>query len=104
MLKEHFFMNEPRGKPCKHFEEMLPRLGKKYDIEIEITSKPREEYNTDEYFDADLPIAPAVMVGDELVVEGGDVSEERLEAIIRRHLGLETSEEKGIMGKLFKKG
>jgi hypothetical protein len=65
---------------------MMPRLGKKYDLDIETISKPKEEYMTDEYFELDLPVAPAVMVGDEIVVEGSDVSEEKLESIIRGHL------------------
>lgn len=66
----------------------MPRLGEKYDIEIQTISKPREEYNTDEYFELDLPVAPAVMVGEEIVVEGADVSEEKLEAAICKQLGL----------------
>jgi hypothetical protein len=65
---------------------MMPRLGEKYDIEMEIISKPKEEYNTDEYFELDLPVAPAIMVGEEIVVEGSDVSDEKLESVIRRHL------------------
>ncbi len=81
----------------------MPRLGTKYDIEIETISKPKEEYNTDEYFDTDLPVAPGVMVGDETVVEAGDVSEEKLEAVICQHLGIEPPAKEGIMGKLFKK-
>jgi len=81
---------------------MMPRLGEKYDIEMETISKPKEEYNTDEYFELDLPVAPAVMVGEEIVVEGSDVSEEKLEAIICGHLGLPTPEPKkrGILGRL----
>ena len=64
----------------------MPRLGEKYDIEMETVSKPKEEYNTDEYFELDLPVAPAIMVGAETVVEGSDVSEEKLESVIRGHL------------------
>jgi hypothetical protein len=67
---------------------MLPRLGSKYDVECEIISKPIAEYQTDEYFELDLPTAPAVMVGEEIVVEGSDVAEGQLEAVICRHLGL----------------
>ena len=67
---------------------MMPRLGEKYQIDIEVTSKPIAEYQTDEYFELDLPAAPAVMVGEEIVVEGSDVAEEVLENAIRRHLGL----------------
>jgi hypothetical protein len=67
---------------------MMPRLGAQYDISVEIISKPRADYQTDAYFALDLPVAPAVMVADEILVEGGDVSEAELEACIRRHLGL----------------
>jgi len=66
----------------------MPRLGRKYDIEIETISMPKEEYNTDEYFELDLPIAPAVMVGEEIVVEGSDISDRELEAVTRRYLGM----------------
>ncbi len=64
----------------------MPRLGAKYDIEIETIEKPNDEYMTDEYFELDLPMAPAVMVGDEIVVEGTDISKKKLEAAIRAGL------------------
>ena len=84
---------------------MMPRLGEKYDIEIETISKPLEEYNTDEYFDLDLPVAPAVMVGEEIVVEGSDVSDEKLEAVICKHLGLPPPDTKKmrILGRVLKR-
>jgi len=83
---------------------MMPRLGQKYDIGIETISKPNAEYLTDEYFELDLPVAPAVMVGEEIAVEGSDIPEEELEAVICRHLGLPPpkAEKKGIIGRLFK--
>ena len=82
----------------------MPRLGQRYELEIETISKPKAEYLTDEYFELDLPVAPAVMVGEEILVEGTDVSEEELEAVICRHLGLPPpkAEKKGIIGRLFK--
>jgi hypothetical protein len=43
---------------------------------------------TDEYFELDLPVAPAVMVGEEIVVEGSDVSDKELEEVICKKLGL----------------
>ena len=60
---------------------------------------------TDEYFDLDLPVAPAAMVGDEILVEGTDISEETLEAAICRHLGLPEPEitKKGIVSRLFRR-
>ena len=54
---------------------------------------------TDEYFELDLPVAPAVMVGDEIVVEGTDISEMELEKVICRHLGLPEPKKKGIFGR-----
>jgi hypothetical protein len=67
---------------------MMPRLGQKYAVEIETISKPIADYQTDEYFELDLPTAPAVMVAEEIVVEGSDVPEAQLEAVICRQLGL----------------
>ncbi|MBW2433591.1 MAG: hypothetical protein JRF36_08305 [Deltaproteobacteria bacterium] len=64
----------------------MPRLGAKYDVEIEIIERPKDEYMTDEYFELDLPVAPAVMVGDEIVVEGSDISKRKLEAAIQASL------------------
>ena len=83
---------------------MMPRLGQKYEIGIETISKPTAEYLTDEYFELDLPVAPAVMVGDEILVEGTDIAEEKLEAVICQHLGLPPpeSQKKGVLGRLFK--
>ena len=72
----------------------MPRLGAKYPIEIEVISKPIADYQTDDYFELDLPVAPAVLVGDEIVVEGANVSEDKVEAAICRHLGLREVEPK----------
>jgi len=76
MVKVRCFMNKPNGKLESIFRKMMPRLGQKYEIEVETISKPKAEYLTDEYFELDLPGAPAVMVGDEIVVEGSDVAED----------------------------
>ena len=82
---------------------MIPRLGEKYKVEIETISKPRQEYRTEEYVRLGLPPAPAIMVGDELVVQGCDVDESKVEAVICRHLGLPEPEQqkKGILGRLL---
>lgn len=88
-----------------HFQQMMPRLGGKYELEVEYISKPIPEYQTDEYFELDLPVAPAVMVAEEIVVEGSDVAEDKLEAVICRHLGLPAPEpqKKGLFGRIFGK-
>ena len=54
----------------------MPGLGEKYEIRLETVSKPNAEDLTDEYFELDLPVAPAVMVADEIVAEGSDVTRE----------------------------
>jgi hypothetical protein len=82
---------------------MMPRLGEKYDIEIETISKPRAEYTTSEYLESGWPKAPAIMVGDEIVVQGADISKENLESLICKHLGLPKpgSPDKGILSRLL---
>jgi len=65
---------------------MAPRLGEKYGIEIEIISRPREAYKSEEYARLALPAAPAVLIGEKIIVQGKDISEEELETAIRRHL------------------
>lgn len=82
---------------------MIPRLGRKYDIEIETVSRPRAEYATGEYLQSGLPKAPAIMVGEEIVVERADISEEKLEAVICNHLGLPTPEpqKRGVLGRFL---
>lgn len=81
----------------------MPRLGKKYPVEFDITSKAKSDYETDEYFALDLPVAPAIMVGEDIVVEGSDIADHDLEVIICRHLGLPEPEKKGILDRFFKK-
>ena len=84
---------------------MMPSLGENYDIEIETISKPPAEYNTDEYFELDLPVAPAIMIGEEILIEGSDVSDEKVEAAICKSLGLPPPEpkKKGMFSRLLKK-
>ena len=81
---------------------MMPRLGSKYQVEIEVHSRPKAEYLTDEYFELDLPVAPAIMVGDEILTEGTDVDDVTVEVAICRHLGLpEPEEKKGVLDRLL---
>jgi len=87
-----------------NFIAMMHRLGEKYkDIEIEVTSKPIAEYQNDEYFELELSVAPAVMVADEIVVEGSNVSQDKVEMVICRCLGLPEPEpeKKGILDRLL---
>jgi hypothetical protein len=80
----------------------MPRLGRLYDIDIEVMSRPITEYNTDEYFELDLPVAPAVIVGDEIITENRDVSDEKIEKEICRQLDLPPPAKNGLMEELFR--
>jgi hypothetical protein len=84
---------------------MASRLGAEYPVEIETISKPKAEFQTIEYAGLDLPPAPAIIVGEDILVEGSDVREEELVGAIRKHLDLPTlePEKKGIIGRLFDK-
>ena len=84
---------------------MMPRLGEKYDIEIEIISKPREAFKRNEYLKLNLPVAPAIMVDEEILVEKSDISEEKLESVICKYLGLSPPEhrKKGIFDRILKR-
>ena len=84
---------------------MIPVLGQKYEIDIEVMSKPKADYMTDEYFELELPVAPAVMVGDDIVGEGSDVAQNAIETAICRQLGLPPPkiEGKRFFNKLLKK-
>ncbi len=79
---------------------MIPRLGEKYELEIEMVSKPNQEFRTEEYTKSGLPVPPAIMVADELVAQGCDVDEEKVEVAIRRHLAQNGKEGKQDGGSL----
>jgi hypothetical protein len=67
------------------FTDILPRMEEKYTLEIETVSKPRDAYRTAEYQATGLPIAPALLLNDELLVQGAPISEEELELAICRY-------------------
>jgi hypothetical protein len=67
-----------------HFKEMIPGLGGKYCITVEVISKPREEYVGEAYSKLGLPIAPAIMIGDQVLVEKSDITQENLNLAIQR--------------------
>ncbi len=80
-------------------------MGGKYKVDVEVISKPIAEYQCDEYFELELPVAPAVMVGDEIVVEGSNVSQDKVEEVICRCLGIAEPQpqKKGVLGRLLGK-
>ena len=65
---------------------MIPRLGEQLNIDIAVTSKPRHEFQSAAYAELDLPKAPAIMIGDKVIVAGSDIEEEKLIAEIKKAL------------------
>jgi hypothetical protein len=57
------------------------------DMEIKIVSKPRDEYKTADYAATGLPCAPAITIDGEVIVQGKDISDEKLDKIIRKRAG-----------------
>lgn len=65
---------------------MAPGLSAKYSLEIETETHTRDHYKTDEWLNTDLPKAPAIMLGDDVIVGGGDIPEDELEREIRSRI------------------
>ncbi|MFZ5587636.1 MAG: NEPxGxxU motif selenoprotein TsoC [Thermodesulfobacteriota bacterium] len=74
MIRLRFFLDEPRGKTCIHFEEMPPRLGREPGIKVDATALPREECRREGYISSGLPAAPAIMINDEVVIQGAGLA------------------------------
>jgi len=53
-----------------------------------VISKPKTEYLTDEYFALDLPVAPVIMVGSEIVTEEMDIDDHSVEIVIGKQLAI----------------
>jgi hypothetical protein len=61
---------------------MVSRLGDLKGVEIEVVSKPRAEYQCEHHRLSGLPSAPAVMINEEVVVQGKKIGEQRLRELI----------------------
>jgi predicted DsbA family dithiol-disulfide isomerase len=55
-------------------------------LEVEIITKPRQEYQTTAYAELGMPKAPAIVFGGKILVEGHDVEEQEIEQVVSRHL------------------
>ena len=56
----------------------MPRLGDLKGTKIEVVSKPRVEYKSEGYRRDGFPPARAVMLNDEVLVQGEPIDEKRL--------------------------
>jgi hypothetical protein len=55
-------------------------------VEIHFVSHTREHYQSEAHRQTGLPAAPAVLVEEEIVLQGPEISEERLETALKRRL------------------
>ncbi len=84
---------------------MLSRLDTKYEAQFVVISHPRDHYKTTAWQEENLPVAPAIMIDEEVVTAGKDIKEGILEATICRHLGLPvpSTNKGGFISRLFGK-
>jgi len=61
---------------------MIPGLGKRFDIDIEVVEKDRAEYCGGCLEGERLPVAPAVTIDGEVIAEKTGIGLQELEAII----------------------
>ena len=83
---------------------MMPGPGAKFPIDV--TTGPKSEDMTNAYLELGLPVAPAVMVADDIVVEGQDVSRHEIEISTCPHLVLPETQppQQGVFSRLLGKG
>ena len=79
-------MNEPNGKPWKHFKKMMPGLGDKFGIDIEIVEKSRDEYRSESYIETKLPVAPAIMIDEDVIEARNNITLSQLEKMIENRI------------------
>lgn len=65
---------------------MIPGLGKIFDIDIEVIEKDRTEYGGNGYPGERLPVALAIVVDGEVIVEKTGIGFPELKAIIESRL------------------
>jgi hypothetical protein len=65
---------------------MVPSLGDKVGAEIEIIEKSRDVYRSEAYTETKLPIAPAIMIGDDVIVVQSDITLSQLEKMIENRI------------------
>lgn len=61
-------------------------MSAKHSVNVEIVTHTRDYYRSDEWSETDLPCAPAIMIDDDVIVEGENISEEDLESEIAQRL------------------
>jgi hypothetical protein len=70
-----------------HFRDIISSLESNNDIDVDVVSKPRDEYKTAGYAATKQPVAPAITINDEVIVQGKDISDKKLKEIIDRLAG-----------------
>jgi 5,10-methylene-tetrahydrofolate dehydrogenase/methenyl tetrahydrofolate cyclohydrolase len=65
---------------------MIPGLGDKIKVEIETIEKTRAEYSSQSYLETKLPVAPAIMIDDDIIDTPNNITQAQLEKLIDNRL------------------
>ena len=65
---------------------MVPGLGDKFGVEIEMVEKSRDAYRSEVYTKTKLPMAPAIMIDGDVVAVQNDITLSQLEKIIENRI------------------
>jgi hypothetical protein len=65
---------------------MMPGLGDKFGAKIEIIEKPRDVYRSEAYTETKLPVAPAIMIDDDVIVVQSDITLSQLIKMIENRI------------------
>lgn len=61
-------------------------MGAKYPVAIETEIHTKDFYNSDEWKKTGLPVAPGLIIGDEVIPIGSEVLEDEIERLIQARL------------------
>ena len=89
-MKVKFFLNQPPGKTWSRLKSIVPGLGDKFGIEIEIVEKTRDEYLSESYIGTKLPVAPSIMIDEEVIDAHSIIARSQLEKIIANRIKANT--------------
>ena len=85
-MKVIFFINQPPGKTWTSLISMMPGLGDKFSVDIEIVEKSRDEYRSESYIETKLPVAPAIMIDEDVIEAQNNITLSQLEKMIENRI------------------
>lgn len=65
---------------------IMPGLGDKFGIDIEIVEKSRDEYRSESYIETKLPVAPTIMIDEDVIEARNNITLSQLEKMIENRV------------------